>query len=87
MIQSLRSVCALLLLIIFIGSFSSFTHGQTLPSETPQELKPTNYGLEYERRDVMIPMRGRGQAVYGHHRAHGLATDFSPSSITSFGIS
>jgi hypothetical protein len=30
---------------------------QTLPSESPQELKPTNYGLEYERRDVMIPMR------------------------------
>ncbi len=32
-------------------------HAQTLPSETPQELKPTNYGLEYERRDVMIAMR------------------------------
>ena len=30
---------------------------QTLPAETPQELKPTNYGFEYERRDVMIPMR------------------------------
>ena len=30
---------------------------QTLPSEAPQEFKPTNYGLEYERRDVMIPMR------------------------------
>jgi putative CocE/NonD family hydrolase len=30
---------------------------QTLPSETPQEFKPTNYGLEYERREVMIPMR------------------------------
>src|ERR1700750_655196 len=30
---------------------------QTLPSESPQQFKPTNYGLEYERRDVMIPMR------------------------------
>src|ERR1700750_2665469 len=30
---------------------------QTLPSESPQEFKPTNYGLEYERREVMIPMR------------------------------
>src|SRR5262245_22138364 len=30
---------------------------QTLPSETPQQLKPTNDGFEYERRDVMIPMR------------------------------
>src|SRR6185369_123864 len=30
---------------------------QTLPSETPQEFKPTNNGFEYDRRDVMIPMR------------------------------
>ncbi len=30
---------------------------QTLPSETPKELKPTNDGFEYVRRDVMIPMR------------------------------
>src|ERR1044072_6561000 len=30
---------------------------QTLPSEAPKEFKPTNYGLEYERRDVMITMR------------------------------
>ncbi len=35
----------------------SFVRSQTLPSEAPQEFKPTNYGLEYERRDVMIPMR------------------------------
>jgi putative CocE/NonD family hydrolase len=35
----------------------SFAGAQTLPSESPQEFKPTNYGLEYERRDVMIPMR------------------------------
>ena len=27
------------------------------PSETPDNFKPTNYGFEYERRDVMIPMR------------------------------
>lgn len=42
-------LCALLI--------NSVALGQTLPSETPQELKPTNYGFEYERRDVMIPMR------------------------------
>jgi hypothetical protein len=42
----------LILLISFIPTLA-----QTLPSETPQEFKPTNYGLEYERRDVMIPMR------------------------------
>jgi len=27
------------------------------PSETPAEFKPTNWGYDYERRDVMIPMR------------------------------
>src|ERR1044071_8390965 len=37
--------------------FPSRIQTQTLPSESPQEFKPTNYGLEYERRDVMIPMR------------------------------
>src|SRR4051812_4300576 len=30
---------------------------QTLPSETPKEVRRTNDGFEYERRDVMIPMR------------------------------
>ena len=28
-----------------------------LPSETPAQFKPTNDGFDYERRDVMIPMR------------------------------
>ena len=28
-----------------------------LPSETPDTVKPTNYGFDYARRDVMIPMR------------------------------
>ncbi len=35
----------------------SYISSQTLPSETPQELKPTNYGFEYIRREIMIPMR------------------------------
>jgi uncharacterized protein len=30
---------------------------QTLPSETPDKLTPTNDGFEYTRREVMIPMR------------------------------
>jgi putative CocE/NonD family hydrolase len=30
---------------------------QSLPSETPAEFKPTDYGFDYIRRDVMIPMR------------------------------
>jgi uncharacterized protein len=29
----------------------------TLPSETPTRVQPTNYGFDYVRRDVMIPMR------------------------------
>jgi putative CocE/NonD family hydrolase len=29
----------------------------TLPSETPAKLVPTNNGFDYERREVMIPMR------------------------------
>jgi putative CocE/NonD family hydrolase len=29
----------------------------TLPSETPAALRPTNYGFDYERREVKIPMR------------------------------
>ncbi len=28
-----------------------------LPSETPADFKPANHGFDYERRDVMIPMR------------------------------
>jgi putative CocE/NonD family hydrolase len=28
-----------------------------LPSETPEKLEPTNYGFDYIKRDVMIPMR------------------------------
>ena len=29
----------------------------TLQSETPQKFEPTDYGFDYVRRDVMIPMR------------------------------
>src|ERR1700722_12203046 len=27
------------------------------PSEMPAQLQPTNYGFDYTKRDVMIPMR------------------------------
>src|SRR5436189_4695779 len=27
------------------------------PSETPDNLKPTTYGFDYEKRELMIPMR------------------------------
>jgi len=58
MIQSKQSFCTSLFIIAVVllaGSLDAFA--QTLPSEAPQEFKPTNYGLEYERREVMIPMR------------------------------
>jgi len=53
----MRKFAYLIILSIAISSLSLCAAAQTLPSETPQELKPTNFGLEYERRDVMIPMR------------------------------
>jgi predicted acyl esterase len=57
MIQLKRAFCSSLFIIAVVLLAAAAHHSQTLPSETPQELKPTNYGLEYERRDVMIPMR------------------------------
>lgn len=56
----MRIISRVLIFILTTSAiFSSglYTSAQTLPSEAPQEFKPTNYGLEYERRDVMIPMR------------------------------
>jgi putative CocE/NonD family hydrolase len=35
----------------------SLTPAQTLPSETPEKLVQSNDGFDYERREVMIPMR------------------------------
>ncbi len=46
-----------LAILVGVALIALQTSAQTLPSESPQEFKPTNYGLEYERRDVMIPMR------------------------------
>src|SRR2546423_8236529 len=44
-------------LILCAATIPAPSRAQTLPAETPQEFKSTNYGFEYERRDVMIPMR------------------------------
>src|SRR5260370_20725350 len=44
-------------LVSIMVSLCSTTSAQTLPSETPQKFEPTNYGFEYTRREVMIPMR------------------------------
>jgi len=56
-IKNTRSYGLILTMVVSSLIFAARIQTQTLPSETPQELKPTNYGLEYERRDVMIPMR------------------------------
>ena len=55
----------LLVVMLFVSSFMLGTgniFSQTpkypdLPSETPDKFTPTNYGFEYTRRVVMIPMR------------------------------
>src|SRR5260370_39798535 len=44
-------------LVSIMVSLGSTTSAQTLPSGTPQKFEPTNYGFEYTRREVMIPMR------------------------------
>src|SRR5574341_1216409 len=57
MIQSTCFLFASLLLVALVSAAVPPVIAQTLPSESPQDFKPTNYGFEYERRDVMIPMR------------------------------
>jgi predicted acyl esterase len=56
-IKNTRTYGLLLTMVVSCLMFAARIQTQTLPSESPQELKPTNYGLEYERREVMIPMR------------------------------
>src|SRR5258708_26122603 len=43
------------LLMVLVPSFAQTKPG--LPSETPQQFKPVTDSFDYERRDVMIPMR------------------------------
>ena len=51
------------LLLLSASFILSTAHAQTTqqypnyPSETPQTFTPPTYGMDYERRDVMIPMR------------------------------
>src|SRR6266566_7567092 len=56
-ILSARISLGLMLVVLSLLVSFSIARAQTLPSETPQEFKPTNDGFEYTRRDVMIPMR------------------------------
>ena len=51
-----RSLLAATLLSILLPLATAQTPA-TLPSESPATLVPTNTGFDYDRRDVMIPMR------------------------------
>jgi putative CocE/NonD family hydrolase len=53
------SACLLVLLLTCVPAAAQTTPPPAtgLPSETPQKFEPTDYGFEYTRRDVMIPMR------------------------------
>jgi len=48
-------VFLLAVLLVIVEPTSAQT--QSLPSERPDKLEPTNYGFDYVRREVMIPMR------------------------------
>src|SRR5438445_11433716 len=53
----IRIFCPIATILVTISLSVSSFQAQTLPSEAPQEFKPTNYGFDYERREVMIAMR------------------------------
>jgi putative CocE/NonD family hydrolase len=59
--RSVRAVksfaAALAVLSLLVGATAQTRTQTTLQSETPSEFKPTDYGFDYTRRDVMIPMR------------------------------
>src|ERR1043165_2923212 len=63
MIKSARTVklfvtgVAVLTLLLAQASAQTPAAPSTLPSESPQKFAPTDYGFDYTRRDVMIPMR------------------------------
>ena len=54
---SFAGLLAALLLFVQPGAGQTPRQTPTLPSETPVKVEPTNYGFDYSRRKVMIPMR------------------------------
>lgn len=56
---ALMNLLALILtaLLLLQSAFAQQKPVTTLPSETPTKFEATNYGFEYTRRSVMIPMR------------------------------
>ena len=59
MIRSLRTftLISLTLVLLLLPGKLARAQTPTLPSETPDKIQPTNYGFDYVRREVMIPMR------------------------------
>jgi uncharacterized protein len=59
MIRSLRTLTLVSLTIALLVLPGKLATAQTptLPSERPEKIDPTNYGFDYLRREVMIPMR------------------------------
>src|SRR5882672_8116385 len=64
--MTVKAVRTLTMMPILLGALLGFvstamaqTRAQTptLPSERPEKIEPTNYGFDYVRREVMIPMR------------------------------
>jgi len=59
MIRSLRTLTLISLTLVLLVLPGKLARAQTptLPNETPDKIQPTNYGFDYMRREVMIPMR------------------------------
>jgi len=60
MTKSIRTLTLVPALLLLVGLSALQTVGQTpntLPSERPAKMEPTNDGFDHTRRDVMIPMR------------------------------
>jgi len=60
--MTIRSLCKPTLILLTLALLALPTkparaQTQTLPSERPEKIEPTNYGFDYVRREVMIPMR------------------------------
>ncbi|HEV7747424.1 MAG TPA: CocE/NonD family hydrolase [Pyrinomonadaceae bacterium] len=54
---SLVSLIELAFATLVLLMASAFAQVPTLPSERPDKIEPTNYGFDYTRKEVMIPMR------------------------------
>lgn len=57
--MTIRRLIVVLLSVSFLygGSIAQTPKYPDYPSETPDNFKPTNEGFDFERRDVMVPMR------------------------------